>query len=65
QGELGSGQRNAEEAAVLGAIAHEAVHFDAILEQTDLGPGRLSVVLLKLELEGTIRAMPGNYYVQV
>jgi len=64
QGEVGSRQRDAEEAAVLDAIAHEAVHFDAILEQTNLGPGRLSMVLLRLELEGTVRAMPGNYYGQ-
>lgn len=64
QGEL-QFESNSEESMVLQTIAHETVHFDKLLECVDLSIGRLSAVLLQLELKGIIRAMPGNYYVRV
>jgi len=56
---------DSDEAAVLEALAHETVHFDRLVQLSRLGAGKLSAALLKLELEGIIRAMPGNYYVKV
>lgn len=63
QGELKFGL-NPEETMILEAIAHETVHFDKLLKRVDLNIGKLSATLLKLELEGIIRSMPGNYYVK-
>ncbi len=56
---------DSDENMVLQAIAHETVHFDKILEQVELSIGKLNTTLLKLELEGIIRSMPGNYYVKI
>jgi DNA processing protein len=64
QGEL-SFERDPEEILVLELIGHETVHFDNLLDGTELNIGRLSTVLLKMELKGIIRAMPGNYYVKI
>jgi len=64
QGELRF-DRDPEEMLVLELMGHETVHFDNLLDGTELNIGRLSTVLLKMELEGIIRAMPGNYYVKI
>ncbi|MEA4925410.1 MAG: DNA-processing protein DprA [Syntrophomonadaceae bacterium] len=54
-----------EESAFLENMDYEAVHFDALLQSTALDIGQLSAMLLKMELKGIIRAMPGNYYVKL
>ena len=56
---------DSDEAAVLEALAHDTVHFDRLVQLSRLGVGKLSAALLKLEFEGIIRAIPGNYYVKV
>jgi DNA processing protein len=50
---------------VLQALGYEAMHFDALVGEAGLSIGELSTVLLKMELQGLIRAMPGNHYVKV
>jgi DNA processing protein len=54
-----------EELSFLENMSHEAVHFDTLIESTTLNIGQLSTILLKMELKGIIRAMPGNYYVKL
>ena len=56
---------NKEELSFLEAMGYEAVHFDTLIDSTALSIGQLSTVLLKMELQGIIRAMPGNYYVKI
>ncbi|MEQ8200161.1 MAG: DNA-processing protein DprA [Syntrophomonadaceae bacterium] len=56
---------DSDEAAVLEAMDHGTINFDQLIHLCGLGSGRLNTALLKLELEGIIRAMPGNYYVKV
>jgi len=64
QGELFFDLDN-EESAFLENMGHEAVHFDALIAATALSMGQLSTMLLKMELKGIIRALPGNYYVKI
>jgi DNA processing protein len=54
-----------DEFSLLENMGYEAVHFDTLIASTALSIGQLSTVLLKMELEGIIRAMPGNYYVKI
>ena len=56
---------NSSEARILEAISNASVHFDNLLALTALDIGELNMVLLKLELEGIIKALPGNYYVKI
>jgi DNA processing protein len=64
QGELGF-DLNPEELAVLEGLGHEVLHFDILMGSTALSIGTLCSVLLKLELQGIIRALPGNCYVKI
>jgi DNA processing protein len=43
----------------------EAIHFDWILRRSGLEITRVSDILLKLEMNGQIRQVPGNLYVKV
>jgi len=54
-----------DELSILESLGHEAVHFDALMGSTQLSNGMLSTILLKMELKGIIRAMPGNYYLKI
>jgi len=56
---------SAAEAAVVEQLAVEALHFDNLLKKVDVNIGLLNSILLKLELKGIIRALPGNYYVKI
>jgi DNA processing protein len=64
QGELFVDIEN-EELSILEMLGHEAVHFDILMNNTQLSNGVLSTLLLKMELKGIIRAMPGNYYLKI
>ncbi len=65
QGQLSFAPCSEEETAVIEALALETMSFDQLLQTSKLGSGSLSALLLKLELEGIIEAMPGNYYGKV
>ena len=56
---------DSDEAAVLEALHLEMVHLDQLTQLCRIGPGRLNTALLKLELAGIIKSIPGNYYVKV
>jgi DNA processing protein len=53
------------EGLIIQCIGYEPVHFDELLKNSGLGIGEISTVLLKLELEGILKSMPGNYYVKI
>jgi DNA processing protein len=50
---------------VLMHMGFEKCHRDELLRLTGLQPGDLSLILLKLELEGIVQSLPGNYYVKI
>jgi len=51
-----------EKARVLDAIGPYPVHIDEISERTGIGPGLVGAILLELELDGLVQALPGKYY---
>jgi DNA processing protein len=53
------------EKLVLEQLAHESLHFDELIQNCGLEIGTLSTVLFKLEFEGIIKSLPGNYYVRI
>ena len=52
-------------AAVLVALECEPVHFDILAGMTGLSAAELNAFLVRLELEGRIKKLPGNYYLRV
>lgn len=56
---------DAVEERVLNSMGYERCHRDELLRLSGLQPGDLSLALLKLELEGIVQSLPGNYYVKI
>ena len=52
----------ADELQVYKALGPYPVHIDDLARTTALGPGRLSSILLKLELNGLIQQAPGKFF---
>jgi len=52
----------ADEARVFEALEPYPIHIDDLVRKTSMGPGKLSGILLKLELAGLIRQSPGKYF---
>ena len=46
-------------------LAYESLHFDELIQACGLPIGTLSTILFKLEFEGIIKSLPGNYYVRI
>ena len=53
-----------EEAAVFGCLGTEPKHIDAIMNESRTQAGRLSAVLMSLELKGVARQLPGKYFLR-
>lgn len=53
-----------EEASVFKTVADEPKHIDAIMAESSSAPGRLSGVLITLELKGLVKQLPGKYFVR-
>ncbi|MGN0997408.1 MAG: DNA-processing protein DprA [Candidatus Ventricola sp.] len=51
-----------EEAKILGLLAHEDMDFDRLCEQTGMDSDELGALLVMLELDGRIEALPGERY---
>lgn len=49
---------------VLDAVGHDPITLDRLVEHTGLTPDRLSSILLSLELDGRLDALPGGRYVR-
>ena len=58
------GSPGGPERDVLDAAGHDPVTLDRLVELTGLTPARLASILLALELEGRIEALPGSRYVR-
>ena len=52
----------ADERQVYEALGPYPVHIDDLARTVSLGPGRLSSILLKLELDGLVQQTPGNFF---
>ena len=57
--------RDESEKQILALLEPDSRHFDEVLQATGLDIGRLSTLLLKLEMEGIIKSLPGNYYLRI
>lgn len=53
-----------EEQAVIGHITGEPRHIDRIMQDSGTTAGRLSGVLITLELKGLVTQLPGKYYIK-
>ncbi len=51
-----------EEAAVLRFITDEPVHIDVLTRETRLAPGAMASLLIKMELKGLVRQLPGKLF---
>ena len=54
-----------EERAVLRAVGDEPVTMDEVIGRTGLTSGRAAARLLELELEGRVRRIEGQRFVQI
>ena len=54
-----------DEIRVYEAIGPYPVHIDDLVRKIPMGPGKISSILLKLELAGLIRQSPGKYFTVV
>ncbi len=54
-----------QEKVVVNCLAEDPLLFDDIIASTGFSIGELSRLLLKLELAGIVKSLPGNYYVKV
>ena len=53
----------AEEEAIFRCISGEPKHIDRIIVESDTAPGKISGLLITLELKGMVRQLPGKYFV--
>ncbi len=59
--ELGKGLSD-EEGSLYGILGEDPLHIDAIIRESRLDPGRVSSLLLNLELKGLISQWPGKSF---
>lgn len=52
------------EFAALDIIGVEPVHMDELLQRSGISMGEMAAQLLRLEIEGRIRSLPGQYFVR-
>lgn len=55
---------DSEESLIIQCMGYEPCHIDELLAMSGMDVGKLSQVLLQMELKGLIKAMPGNYYLK-
>jgi len=56
---------DSEELVIMENMDYEPCHFDQLLSASGFDIGRLSSLLLNLELRGMVKSIPGNYYVKI
>jgi DNA processing protein len=54
-----------QEINIINLMGCEEHHFDELLQLSGMNVGQLSTLLLRLELQGIIRSLAGNYYIRV
>ena len=52
-----------EAQTVLNILKTDELHFDELVERTNFSPKILTTLLTKLEMDGIIQKLPGNFYV--
>ena len=52
-----------EEALVYKTVTDEPKHIDAIMAESSSAPGKLSGLLITLELKGLVKQLPGKYFI--
>ncbi|RLC25544.1 MAG: DNA-protecting protein DprA [Deltaproteobacteria bacterium] len=53
---------SSEESLVFTGLGHYPVHIDDLARKISMGPGKLSGILLKLELQGIVNQAPGKFF---
>jgi DNA processing protein len=53
---------NADEVQVYEALGPYPIHIDDLARKISVGPGKLSSILLKLELSGLAQQSPGKFF---
>jgi len=53
-----------EETSVFKTVTNEPKHIDAIMAESSSTPGKLSGLLITLELKGLVKQLPGKYFVR-
>ena len=54
---------SADESQVYKLLEPYPIHIDKLIRKTAIEPGKLSSILLKLELSGMIRQLPGKFFI--
>ena len=54
---------SADESRVYNALEPYPIHIDNLIRKISMEPGKLSGILLKLELNGTIQQLPGKFFI--
>jgi DNA processing protein len=54
---------SADESRVYHALEPYPIHIDNLIRKISMEPGKLSGILLKLELNGTIQQLPGKFFI--
>lgn len=62
---VNSSDQEIKEYPLLKYIGYEPVHLDRILAMSQLTPGETASQLLRLEMTGKIKSLPGNTYVRL
>ena len=52
-----------DESQVYKALEPYPIHIDKLDRKLSMGPGKLSSILLKLELNGMIQQLPGKFFI--
>ena len=55
-------QLNLDEQLVLTALADEELHYDDLIQKTQLDSKTLNSLLVKMEIKGLIQRLPGNEF---
>jgi DNA processing protein len=53
-----------DEETVFRCITNEPKHIDRIMAESSFAPGKISGILINLELKGAARQLPGKYFVR-
>ena len=56
---------NQDESLIIQCMGYVPCHIDDLLYKTGLDLGLIISILLKMELEGIVKCLPGNYYVKI
>ncbi len=60
--EVTATQLNFDEQLILDCLANDEVHYEQILQTTGIEQKTLNTTLMRMELMGSIKKLPGNYY---